>query len=131
MKSFRALHRLVLSVAALCALVTAAHAQGASHYDTPLMVVRFNQDRVYYQQPLYGALSRALQAKPGVVFNIISLVPETGTKRADKKLMEDARKTTGVFVNDMVKMGIPQNRIRVSYEANRSVESNEVHLFVE
>jgi hypothetical protein len=131
MKSFRTLHRLVLSAAALCALATAAHAQGASHYDTPLMVVRFNQERVYYQQPLYGALSRALQAKQGVVFNIISLVPETGNKRADKKLMEDARKTTGVFVSDMMKMGIPENRIRVSYQGDRGVEANEVHMFVE
>lgn len=131
MMTVRALHRLVLSAAALCALATAAHAQGASHYDTPLMVVRFNQERVYYQQPLYGALSRALQAKPGVVFNIISLVPETGNKRADKKLMEDARKTTGVFVSDMMKMGIPESRIRVSYQGDRGVEANEVHMFVE
>lgn len=131
MKHFRALHRLVLSAATVCALATAAHAQGASHYDTPLMVVRFNQGRVYYQQPLYSALSRALEAKPGVMFNIVSLVPETGDKRTDKKLAEDARRTTGVFVSDMVKMGIPQNRIHVSYEGNRGVESNEVHLFVE
>ena len=95
------------------------------------MCWRFNQDRVYYQQPLFGAVSRALEAKPSVMFNIISLVPETGNTRTDKRLEEEAQRSTGRFVNDMLQMGVPQNRIRISYQANRAVTANEVHLFVE
>ena len=131
MKNTRSWRNLILSMATTLMIAGAAQAQTSSHLDTPLMVVRFNQERIYYQQPLFNAISRALEAKPGVMFNIISLVPETGNKRADKKLSKEAHQTTEAFVGDMLKMGIPQNRIRVAYQPQPYIKANEVHLFVE
>lgn len=131
MKKTPAICKLMLGIAASLVVAASAHAQSASHLETPLMVVRFNQDRVYYQQPLYNAVSNALQAKPGVMFNIISLVPDTGDARANSKLKESAERSTGQLVGDMRKMGIPDSRMRVSYQSTPSVSSNEVHLFVE
>lgn len=120
--------------AALCAtvLVTAQFpsAWAQSHFDTPLMVVRFNQERIYYQQPLYTAISRAVDAKPGVVFNIITVIPQTGSERDQQKSTVAAQTNTNTVVQDMVKMGVPQNRIRVSYQTGH-VEFSELHLFVE
>lgn len=121
---------MVCAVAVSVAPLPAAWAQ-ASHLDTPLMVVRFNQDRIYYQQPLYNAIARALEAKPGVTFNIITLIPQTGNAKQDKKSTVDAQTSTNALVGDMVKMGVPQNRIRVSYQNGNNIESSELHLFVE
>ena len=120
----------VCAVMVSAASVPAVWAQ-ASHLDTPLMVVRFNQDRVYYQQPLYNAVARALEAKPGVMFNIITLIPQTGNERLDKKATVEAQTNTNTLVADMVKMGVPQNRMRVSYQNGSNIESGELHLFVE
>lgn len=131
MRNFRLWRKMILGVVSAAILAGAAHAQTASYVDTPLMVVRFNQDRVYYQQPLYNAVSRALEAKPSVMFNIISLVPDAGHARANEKLSADAHRSTGRFVADMVKMGVPQSRIRVSYQPGPGITANEVHLFVE
>lgn len=131
MKSARPWSNLILSMAATVMIAASAQAQTASHVDTPLMVVRFNQERIYYQQPLFSAVSRALEAKPDVKFNVVSLVPETGKKRADKKLAAEARLTTEAFIGDMIRMGIPQSRIHVSYQPGPYVKANEVHLFVE
>lgn len=111
--------------------VHAAYAQAASHLDTPLMVVRFNQERIYYQQPLYNAIASALEAKPGVMFNIITLIPQVGNEAADKKSTVSAQTNTNMVVRDMVKMGVPQSRIRVSYQNGSNLQSSEMHLFVE
>lgn len=126
----RALKKLVLSVILLvAALDSAAFAQ--SHLDTPLMVVRFNQARVYYQQPLFNAVSKAVEAKQGVVFTVVAVAPQTGNAQQDGQLSAQTRQYTGAVVADMVKMGIPQNRIRVQHQTNPGVASPEVHLFVE
>lgn len=111
------------------ALPTVAAAQ--TYADTPLLVVRFNQDRVYYQQSLYSVISRAVQAKPSVMFNIITLIPQTGDSSFDKKSTVEAQTNTNTLVRDMVQMGVPQNRIRVSYQNGSNLQSSELHMFVE
>lgn len=116
----------MLSTAALPSVAAAQ-----TYADTPLMVVRFNQDRVYYQQSLYSAVSRAVQAKPSVMFNIITLIPQTGDSSFDKKSTVAAQTNTNALVRDMVQMGVPQNRIRVSYQNGSNLQSSELHLFVE
>lgn len=121
--------------AAMCVAVVAsapiAGAWAQSHLDTPLLVLRFNQERIYYQQPLYTAISRAVQAKPGVMFNIITLIPQTGDARDNQQSTVAAQTNTNMVVGDMVKMGVPQNRIRVSYQNGSNLDSSEMHLFVQ
>lgn len=118
-------------MAALIALVAgAADALAASHLDTPLLVVRFNQPRVYYQQPLYNVVAKALQAKPAVVFNIVSVIPVTGNAEQDEKLNAVSQNNTGELVQTMLQMGVPQERVRVSYQQG-GVETNEIHIFVQ
>jgi hypothetical protein len=131
MKTIRSWRNMFLGLAVAVMVAGTAQAQTASYVDTPLMVVRFNQSRVYYQQPLFNAVSRALEAKPDVIFNVITVVPQTGSSHTNEKFAAEARRDTSVFVTDMVKMGIPQSRIHVSYQNAPNVESNEVHLFVE
>lgn len=112
------------------AMAQAAFAQ-SSHLDTPLMIVRFNQDRVYYEKPLYNAVSQALQAKPGVMFNLVSVVPLTSSDSYNQKQDAVSKQNTAAFVGSMVKMGVPQNRIRVQYQQAPEVEANEIQLYVE
>lgn len=127
---FRLWQKLLAGAVMAMAMAASAQAQ-VSHYDTPLMVVRFNQPNLYYQQQLYNVVSRALQAKPDVMFNIVSLVPETQDAALNQRIGTDARNSTGGFIANLVQMGVPQNRIRVSYQPGYNIESNEVHLFVE
>lgn len=112
------------------ALTQAAFAQ-SSHLDTPLMIVRFNQDRVYYEKPLYNAVSQALEAKPGVMFNLVSVVPLTSSASYNQKQDAVSKRNMGAFVGSMVNMGVPENRIRVQYQQAPEVEANEIQLYVE
>ena len=126
----RALKKPVLTALCLMTLWSQA-AVAQSHLDTPLMVVRFNQARVYYQQPLFNAVSKAVEAKQAVVFTVVAVAPQTGNAQTDGQLSAQTRQYTGAVVADMVKMGIPQKRIRVQHQTNPGVASPEVHLFVE
>lgn len=119
---------LLAVTAALLAPATPTLAQ--SYQDTPLMVVRFNQPRLNYQQSLYNVLTRALETKPDVFFNVIALVPQVGNPSVDQKLQADAQGKAGGLVGEMVRMGIPQNRLRVTYQ-KAGVEYPEVHVFVQ
>lgn len=110
-------------------MVSAAFAQ--SHLTTPLLTVRFNQERVYYQQSLYNAISRAVEAKPAVRFKIVSVIPKTADEKRNKKLTVETQQRTNLFVQDLVKMGVPQSRLAVHYQHNTAAAAPEVHVFVE
>lgn len=112
-------------------MVLAAAQAAGSHQTTPLIIVRFNQRSVYYQQPLYNAVSRAMQVKPGVRFNVVSVVPVAGDADTDSQLQDVARANTGRLMQDMLQMGVPQNQLTVSYQTSAAVETNEVHIFVQ
>lgn len=131
MKHAKHLLRAVVCAVMLCTAAVPTVAAAQTYADTPLLVVRFNQDRVYYQQSLYSVISRAVQAKPSVMFNIITLIPQTGDSSSDKKSTVVAQTNTNALVRDMVQMGVPQNRIRVSYQNGSNLQSSELHMFVE
>lgn len=126
----RRIIRFMSLFAAILVFMAPISASAQTFQDTPLMVVRFNQPRLNYQQSLYNTLTRALQAKPDVFFNVIALVPQGGNASLDQKLQADAQGKTGALVGDMVRMGIPQNRLRVTYQ-KAGVEFPEVHIFVQ
>jgi hypothetical protein len=118
---------LLLAVLAVFPLLTAvvpapAQAQMADHTTTPLMVIRFNQPRIYFQRPLYNAVSRALQAKPSVMFNLINYMPKTDDAKAQQDLQ--------AVLNTLNEMGVPRSRIAVSNEADPSLRFSEVHVYV-
>lgn len=121
--------RKLLFILAMAGFTSTAQAQ--SYTDTPLLVVRFNQDRIYYQQALYNAVSRALEAKPSVLFNIVAVVPESSNDSFNRQSKADTQMRTGTLVGDMVKMGVPQSRLRVSYQKSTTAPSPEVHIFVQ
>lgn len=114
-----------LTVAFSLMTSTYAEAQGK-----PLVILRFNQQRIYYEQPLYGAVSKAVAAKPGVMFDLVSLVPTTGNQQLDAQWQVTARHNSQAILKSMMGMGIPSSRISVRSQPVRGAEFDEVHVFV-
>jgi hypothetical protein len=100
----------------------AASAAYSDHTTTPLMVIRFNQPRVYFQRPLYNAVSKALQAKNTVMFQIINYAPAGAEAKADRDLQ--------AVLASLNQMGVPPSRIAVSNQEDPSLRFSEVHLYV-
>ena len=96
----------------------------ADHFSTPLMVIRFNQPRVYYEQPLYNALNRAAQAKADVRFQIISYAP------ANPRLQPLAENNFRRVLAIVERIGVPRSRIDLKREVDPALSYSEVHIYV-
>ncbi len=113
---------LVLAVFMLTA--TAAHAA------EPLVIIRFNQSRVYYDQQLYKAISQAVAIKPEVMIDVVSYAPETNDATVDRQWQAAASAHTKQVVNTLQSIGVPLSRISVSGQRLAGIRSDETHIFV-
>ena len=99
--------------------------------ETPLVVIRFNQSRVYFEQPLFTAVSRAVEVKPNVRFNLVSFVPATGDARRDQAMQQQASRNVSRVAQVIREIGIPETNIHVSREWAQGITHDEVHIFVQ
>jgi hypothetical protein len=95
--------------------------------DIPLMVLRYNQPRIYYDKQLYTAISKAVAIKPEVRFSLVSFVPEQGGEAME----QTASGQTAKLVASLKQMGIPQSRITVSSEKVNDAPYHEIYLYVD
>lgn len=114
-----------LVLALSMALGSFAYAQG-----NPLVIIRFNQQRIYYEQQLYGAVSKAVAAKPTVMFDLVSYVPTTGDEKIDAQWQATARHNSQAILKSMMGMGVPASRMNMRVQPMRGGEYDELHLFV-
>jgi hypothetical protein len=115
-----------LLLALLIILPIASLAQASK----PLVVLRFNQPRVAYEQPLYDAVARAVAIKPQVVFDVISYAPTTGDPRTDQAWQTTAGHNAQTVVTSLQGMGVPLSRIRLSGQQQPGLGFDEVHVYV-
>lgn len=113
---------LSLSVAILAAFTISSvdknsDAIAAYGSQSALMVIKFNQPNVSYQDQLFYVVSQAVKAKQTVIFDVVSVTP-------------DGKGVYGQQVADDIKR-IGVNPLQVTYrtEAGR-VNSEEVRIFV-
>lgn len=107
------------------ASATAGYAQSQQAF----MVIRFNQQRVYFDQQLYNAVSKAVSLKEDVMFEVISYVPATGDAAKDAEWRKTAEHNLGVVVARMNSIGVPSSRLTTSIQSQQSLRYDEVHLF--
>ncbi len=95
-----------------------------------LVILRFNQPQVYYEQPLYEAISKAVALKQTVNFDVVSYAPATGTPQIDAAWQQTASHNVQAVLGSMQRMGVPAHRIRVAGQQQPGLAYDEVHVFV-
>lgn len=116
---------------ALCLAVAApaTHAQEFSPETKPLVLIRFNQPHVYYDRQLYMAISRAVEVKPGVMFDLVSFVPTVADPERSKQWRALAAAHVKKVVASLGQMGVPASRITYSAQSQAGLRYDEIHLF--
>jgi hypothetical protein len=109
--------------------VPISNAQAQS--DIPLLVLRYNQPRIYYDKQLYSAVSKAVAIKPDVSFSIVSFVPVNGSEDRQERMAMIATQQTNQLMTAMKNMGIPQSRINVSRETVTDAKYHEIYMYVD
>ena len=94
----------------------------------PLVIIRFNQPNVNYEQALYTAVNKVLQNQPNATFELVAVSSVNGgTAKAALNANETRRNAQNVL-RSLVDMGLPPGRVSLS--ATSSSSGNEVRLYL-
>jgi hypothetical protein len=96
----------------------------------PLVVIRFDRNKVPYQQALYNAISRVLERRPNAVFDLVSVAPTTGGQARVALNSNKARRHAEAVLRSLIEMGLPPARVAVSATTLASAHSNEVRIYL-
>jgi hypothetical protein len=98
---------------------------GAGGGSRPLVTIRFDRPNPAYEQPLYTAISRALERRPNATFEVVGVAP-TG----DPLAAQAAQRQAEQVARSLGALGVSADRVRVSQGSSATAQSNEVQLFV-
>ena len=103
---------------------------GAAQAATPLVIIRFNQPTVHYENQLYNAVARAVAMKPDLVVDVVSYAPQTDSSSTNDDWQEAASAHTQRVVATLQQMGVPMARINVTGQSQPGLKYDETHVFV-
>jgi len=96
----------------------------------PLVVIRFDRNKVPYQQALYNAVSRVLERRPNAAFDLVAVAPISGGPARVALNSNKARRHSEDVLRTLTEMGLPPERVAVSSKTSNTSVSNEVHLYL-
>jgi hypothetical protein len=96
----------------------------------PLVIIRFDRNKVPFQQALYHAISRVLESRPSAVFDLVAVSPSTGGAARMALNSNKSRRHAEEVLEALIEMGLPPARVAVSAKTMTSANSNEVHVYL-
>jgi hypothetical protein len=126
----RAHHPYFFALALALVLVLPMRGMAQAPSAKPLVTIRFNQPRVYFDKQLYAAVSQAVAIKPDVTFDVVSLAPATGNPQIDVQWQQVASHNTQAVLAVMRNIGVPLSRVRVTGRSQAGLAHDETQLFV-
>jgi hypothetical protein len=96
----------------------------------PLVKIRFDRNDVDYEQPVYLALNEALTRYPSARFELIAVHPNLGNAAEVAIESTRARRNAERVLRSLTEMGLPMDRVDLSYSPSAEATTNEVHLYI-
>jgi hypothetical protein len=96
----------------------------------PLGVIRFDRNKIPFQQALYHAISRVLESRPSAIFDLVAVAPSAGGAARVALNSNKSRKHAEEVLQSLVEMGLPPARVAVSAKTMSNANSNEVHVYL-
>lgn len=96
----------------------------------PLIKIRFDRADVNYEQPVYAAVNEALERFPNARFDIVAVNPTKGNAAQVAIESTRARRNAERVLRTLTQMGLPLERIDLSYNQSDEATTSEVHIFI-
>lgn len=96
----------------------------------PLAKIRFDRPDVAYEQPVYMAINEALARYPSARFELVAVHPANGNTAQVAIESTKARRNAERVLRSLTQMGLPLDKVDLSYTPSNDVSANEVHLYV-
>ena len=97
----------------------------------PLVVIRFNQKRVYFDRALRSAVSRAEVVKPDAIYDIVSVLPQPKEGDVRQRDAEMMKQNQIAVMQAMREMQIPEGRLRQAIRSEEGLGAQEVRVYVQ
>ena len=119
----------ILNIFAVLLLISGTANAAEQVTEKPLVVIRFNQPHIAYQDGLYMALNKALEVKPQAKFAVVAVAPISADKYKQKEYSEKATKNADNVVKVIKSMGMPESRLTQT-NSTEKLDFSEVRVFV-
>ena len=96
----------------------------------PLVKIRFDKSSVDYEQPVYMAMNEAMEKFPDSRFELVAVHPTKGNAAQVSIESTKSRRNAERVLRTLTQMGLPMDRLDISYAGSDDVESNEVHIYI-
>ncbi len=96
----------------------------------PLVVIRFDRANVAFEEALYTAVSRALERRPQVAFDLVAVAPGRGSPAQVTVASNKSKRNAESVLRSLSDMGLPLNRVRLSAMTSARADTSEVHIYV-
>jgi hypothetical protein len=97
---------------------------------SPLVVIRFDQPNVPYDEPVRKAAALALQRKPTAIFDVVASAPAEGAPDAVASAREKSKADAEGVVRSLMSAGVPSNQVTLTLATPQTGEAAEVRIFV-
>jgi hypothetical protein len=96
----------------------------------PLVKIRFDKADVNYEQPVYLALTEAMEKYPSSRFELVAVHPSQGNAAQVAIESTKSRRNAEKVLRSMTQMGLPMDKLDISYSSSDAVTDNEVHIYI-
>lgn len=96
----------------------------------PLVVIRFDNPNVAYQQALYNAVSKVLEQRPQTGFDLIAVTPAGGTAAEVAMNQTKSKQNAQGVLRTLTDMGLPSDRVSVAATTSAEASVPEVRLYI-
>lgn len=95
-----------------------------------LVLIRFNQPNVEYEQQLSSAVSMALRRKSDTEFSVVAVTPISGEPSDLAREQELAGRNAETVKRALVQLGLSPSRIVMASTQTQDAKTAEVHVYV-
>ena len=95
-----------------------------------LVLIRYNQPNVDYQQQLTQAVGTAMERRPNAQFSIVAVSPASGDPAALAEAEQTAKSNADEVKRSLIQLGLSPSRITVASTQAQTAQSPEVHVYI-
>jgi hypothetical protein len=95
-----------------------------------LVLIRYNQPNVEYEQQLSQAVGTALERHPNAEFSVVAVSPASGDSTEMAKSQQAAQTDAEAVMRSLVQLGLSPSRINLASTQAPSAQTPEVHVYV-
>ncbi len=95
-----------------------------------LVLIRFNQPNVEYEQQLAQAVGAAIERHPNAEFSVVAVSPSSGDPAETADMQQTAKRNADGVKRSLISLGLSPSRINTASTQARTVQSPEVHIYI-